>query len=166
MYGRFMLVATLAASLCGCASYDGRGLVPGQSTEAQVETLMGPSAERRAGPDGDTYRYYSRLPYGREMYVARFDRNGKLKALEQRLTEKNFAKVKPGVSRAEEMRALFGPPYRIQQFPRMEREIWEYPWRGLTSNRLLLLQYSSDGIVRELYTIEDPDGVGHEGDGA
>ena len=156
----------LAVALASCASYDGRGLIPGESTEAQVEALMGPSADRRAGPNGETHRYYSRLPFGREMYVARFDRDGKLKSIEQRLTEENFAKVRPGVSRAEDMRALFGPPYRIRKFPRMEREIWEYPWRGLTSNRLLLVQYSYDGVVRELYSIEDPDGVGHEGDGA
>jgi len=160
------LTAAFVAMLFGCASYDGRGLVPGQSTEAQVEALMGPSVDRRAGPNGETHRYYSRLPYGGVVYVARIGPDGKLRAIEQRLTEENFAKVKPGVSRAEEMRVLFGPPYRIQQFSRMEREIWEYPWHGPTSNRLLLLQYSSDGIVREVYSIEDPDGVGHDGDGA
>ena len=125
---------------------------------------MGPSADRRSGANGETFRYYSRLPYGREMYVARIGGDGKLKALEQRLTEENFHKVQPGVSRSDQMRELLGPPYEIMQFPRMGREIWIYPWRGLTSDRLLLLQFSADGVVRELYTIEDPVGVGPEGD--
>jgi hypothetical protein len=155
----------LAASVAACASYDGRGLVLGQSTATQVETLMGPSADKRPGPQGETHLYYSRLPYGGEMYVARIGPDGKLRALEQRLSEQYFAKATPGVSRMEDMRALFGPPYRIQQFPRMEREIWEYPWRGPTSPRLLLLQYSRDGVLREIYSIEDPDGVGSDGDG-
>lgn len=125
---------------------------------------MGPTSDRRSGANGETLRYYSRLPYGREMYVARIGADGKLKALEQRLTEENFQKVQPGVSRSDQMRELFGPPYQVMQFPRMGREIWIYPWRGLTSDRLLLLQFSADGVVRELYTIEDPVGVGPEGD--
>ena len=151
--------------LAGCASYDGRGLVPGRSTEAQVEALMGPAVDRRAGPDGEKLIYYSRLPFGREMYVATIGRDGNLKALEQRLQESYFAKVRPGITRADEIRALFGPPHRIDRFARMERDIWEYPWRGLTSDRLLLVQYSYDGVVREFYSIEDPQGVGPEGDG-
>lgn len=151
--------------LAGCASYDGRGLVPGRSTEAQVEALMGPAVDRRAGPNGEKLLYYSRLPFGREMYVATIDSAGNLKSMEQRLQESYFAKVQPGVTRADEVRALFGPPHRIERFPRMARDIWEYPWRGLTSNRLLLVQCSYDGVVREFYSIEDPEGVGPEGDG-
>jgi len=164
MLRRILLLALVA--LTGCASYDGRGLVPGRSTEAQVEALMGPAVYRRAGPGGDKYVYYSRLPFGREMYVATIDSSGTLKALEQRLQERYFAKVQPGVTRADDIRALFGPPHRIDKFARMGREIWEYPWRGLTSDRLLLVQYSYDGIVREFYSIEDPQGVGSDGDGA
>ncbi len=120
---------------------------------------MGPSADRRPGPDGETNVYYPRLPYGGEVYVARIGPDGKLKALEQRLSEKYVAMAKPGTSRKDDMRALFGPPHQIQQFPRMSREIWEYPWRGETSPRLLLLQFSPDGVLREIYSIEDPNGV-------
>ena len=83
-----MAVAALAAALCGCAAETGRGLVPGQSTESQVEALMGPSADRRQKPAGESVRYYSRLPQGREMYAARFGADGKLISIEQRLMER------------------------------------------------------------------------------
>src|SRR5438445_2610289 len=97
------LLAMACVFLSGCASYDGRGLVPGQSTEAQVEALMGPSVDRRSGPQGETHVYYSRMPYGGEVYVARIGPDGKLKAMEQRLSEQYFAKARLGVSRKEDM---------------------------------------------------------------
>jgi hypothetical protein len=166
MIRNFGFAAVIATSfLAGCASYNGRGLVPGQSTEAEVELLMGPSADRRAGRDGERVRYYSRLPYGREMYAARFGADGKLKALEQRLTEQYFSQLKPGVTRAEEVRDLLGPPHKAEPFPRMQREIWSYQWQGLTSWRLLLVYLSADNTVREIESVEDPEGVGAEGDG-
>jgi hypothetical protein len=154
---RFLAIACLLA-LTSCASYDGRGLVPGQATEAQVESLMGPSADARRGRNGDTYRYYPRLPYGRATYVAHFDANGKLEAIEQRLQEASFAAIKPGVTTVDEVRFLLGPPNRVVKFPRMQREGLEYPWRGRNGVELLfVVQYSPDGIVREAQTIDDPE---------
>jgi hypothetical protein len=160
-----LIAIATALSLASCASYDGRSLIPGKSTDAEVEALMGPSADRRSGPNGETVRYYSRLPFGRVIFAARFGPDGRLKALEQRLIEDNFERLKSGVSRADDVRELLGPPYRVEQFPRMQREIWTYQWQGLTSDRLLLVQFSADGIIREVYKIEDPDSIGHEGDG-
>ncbi len=160
---RFVL--GLVVAIAGCAAYDGRGLVPGQATEEQVEKLMGPSAHRSSTSNGERLRYYPRMPYGGEVYVARFGTDGKLIALEQRLTETNFAMIRPGTSRKDDVRELLGPPHKNQRFGRMERDIWEYPWRGATSPRLLLVYFSYDGVVRELYSIEDPEGVGADGDG-
>ncbi len=157
MIQRHLAIACLFV-LAGCASYDGRGLAVGQSTESQVESLMGPSADTRRGRDGDTYRYYPRLPYGRATYVARFDGNGKLKAIEQRLQEETFSAIKPGITTVDEVRFLLGPPSRVVKFPRMGRESLEYPWRGRNGVELLfVVQYSPDGIVREAQSIDDPE---------
>ena len=90
----------LVLLLAGCASFDGRSLVPGQSTVAEVEKAMGPAAEKRPGPNGETVYYYPRLPWGYVSYAARIAPDGKLVALEQRLTEENIAKLKPGATRA------------------------------------------------------------------
>ena len=155
---RTLSAVLLVAALAGCASYSGRGLVPGQATMQDVERVMGPAADQRPAPGGDTVRYYSRLPYGREIYAARFGPDGKLKSIEQRLTPQNFAKLIPGTTRASEARDLLGPPYRVDQFPRMEREIWTYYVNG-TTDQQLFVQLSRDGIVREVSIIDDPNAV-------
>ena len=147
----FLLVA-------GCASYDGRGLVPGQSTAAEVEALMGPAAARRPAAGGETVYYYSLLPFGNATFAARISPDGKLIALEQRLTPENVDKLKPGVTRAEEVLDLLGPPYRPMKQATSGDEIWTYPLLipGFPLPRWFLAHISPDGILREKNMIDDP----------
>jgi hypothetical protein len=154
---RQILALGVALALAGCAGYSGHGLVPGQSTADEVEALMGPSAERRQGQGGETVRYYSRQPNGRQMYAARFGPDGKLRAIEQRLTEANVAWLMPGAWRAENVRDLFGPPYQVRTFPRLEREVWTYKMYGDGfMPKDLHVQMSGDGVVREVMMLDDP----------
>jgi len=146
----------LMLALTGCAGYSGSGLVAGRSTADEVEALMGPAAETRQDPGGETVRYYSRLPYGRQTYAARIGPDGKLLALEQRLTDAHVGKIRPGTSRAEEVRALIGPPYRDETFRNLEREIWSYKMFSGFSPKDLYVQLSRDGIVREVILLDDP----------
>lgn len=147
------LAGTLA--LAGCAGFDGRGLVPGQSTAQEVEALMGPSADQRQLA-GETVRYYSRQPYGRTIYAARIGADGKLASLEQRLTEANLTKLVPGSSRNDDVRDLLGPPYRVDAFPRMQREAWTYKMLAGYAPKDLYVQFSPDGVVREVMLMDDP----------
>ena len=152
----FLAVAVLAV-LAGCAGYAGRGLIPGQSSAEEVEALMGPAAERRPGAGGETVRYYPRQPFGREMYAARIGPDGRLRALEQRLTEANIARLTPGVSRAGDVRDLFGPPYQEDTFPRLARDVWTYKmYGGGYLPKDLYVQLSRDGLVREVMMVDDP----------
>ena len=151
-------VLALALALTACAGFSGSGLVPGQSSVEEVEALMGPAADTRQAPGGETVRYYSRLPNGREIYAARIGSDGKLRALEQRLTDENVAKLRPGASRADDVRDLLGPPYRVDTFRRLAREVWTYKMYsvGLWPKELDV-QFSLDGIVREVMLIDDPE---------
>ena len=154
---RHFLVLGVAVVLAGCASYAGRGLVPGQSSADEVEALMGPAAERRPGADGETVRYYPRQPNGRETYAARFGLDGRLRAIEQRLTVANLARLAPGATRADDVRSLFGPPYKVDTFARLAREVWTYKMYGDGYQpKDLYVQLSSDGIVREVMMVDDP----------
>jgi hypothetical protein len=144
------------ALLAGCAGYDGRSLVPGQSTAAEVEKLMGPSQEKRAGPNGETVLWYPRLPYGRVSYAARIGKDDRLIGIEQRLTQSNLGMLKPGVSRDSEVRDLLGPPYRVDAFARLQRDVWTYQAQG-TGPQIIVAQFSKDGILREAYMIDDPE---------
>jgi len=152
-----LLALAVAVMLAGCASYAGRGLVPGQSSAEEVEALMGPAAERRPGAGGETVRYYPRQPYGREMYAARIGPDGKLRGIEQRLTEANIARLTPGASRAADVRDLFGPPYEVHAFARLARDVWTYKmYGGGNQPKDLYVQMSRDGVVREMMMIDDP----------
>ncbi len=146
------LVATLVA---GCASFDGRGLVPGKSTESEVQALMGPPAERLALSGGNTALYFSRLPEGRAMYVATIGSNGVLLELEQRLTRENIGRFIAGTSTTKDVRALFGPPGATGRLTLSQREWWEYKYVDYQDWRTLWVQFSDDGIVREVLDMRD-----------
>lgn len=154
---RFAL-ALAAVLVAGCAGYDGRTLVPGQSTAAEVEKLMGPARDRRAGPDGETVLWFPRQPAGRVSYAARIGKDDRLIAIEQRLTAENFAKLRPGVTRDSEVLDLLGPPWRVDPYPRMEREAWTWQAQGI-QEQLIVVQVSKDNIVREAYMFDDPEYV-------
>jgi len=147
--------------LAGCASFEGRGLVPGQSTVAEVEAKMGPAADKRVTAAGETVYYYPRLPWGYATYAARISPEGRLIALEQRLTEENIARLKPGATSAQEVLELLGPPYEPMKQALSGNEIWTYPMRlpGHPTPKWFLAHISPDGILRETYMIDDPNWV-------
>jgi hypothetical protein len=146
----------LLVFVSGCASYAGRGLVPGQATTADADKLMGPATEQRPGAAGESVRYYSRQPHGREIYAARFGADGRLIAIEQRLTTDNLAKLVPGTWNAEQVRDLLGPPFEVHQFPRQQREVWTYWMEGTTFPKHLYVQFSPDRVLRDVIYIDDP----------
>src|ERR671923_2065737 len=95
------LVAVAILLAAGCASV--RDLEPGRSTSADVQAVLGKPVEERSRPDGETWFYYSRQPFGRKMFVGRFGADGKLIAVEQRLSEEYIAKLIPNYSRKEDV---------------------------------------------------------------
>ena len=156
-------VLAAAALVAGCASFDGRGLVPGRSNAEEVDRLMGPAADKRAAPGGETWFYYPRQPAGRKTFVARIAPDGKLVALEQRLTDENVARIVPNASNRSDVRSLLGPPYVVTAFPRLNREVWQYHMRHFGDPGIpvaLYVQFSPEGVAREVYLINEA--AGHE----
>ena len=132
--------------------------MPGESTLAEVEKLMGRPAETRPAPGGETVHFYPRLPWGYATYAARIGPDGRLVALEQRLTEQNIALLKPGVTRAEDVRNLLGPPFEPMKQAWSGNEIWTYPMRiaGHPTPKWFLAHVSPQGVLTETYLIDDP----------
>ena len=151
-----LLVLAAAVALAGCAQF--RTPEPGIST-AQLEKEMGPAADKRVHSDGETWYYYPRQPHGLAMYVARV-KDGKVIAVEQRLTDENVARLEKGKTKADEVRDLLGPPWKVWPFPRMQRDIWEYRMTtggGASTPQGLYVNVSPDNVVREVYLLNDPD---------
>jgi hypothetical protein len=145
----------LALALAGCASFDGRGLAPGQSSATDVERVMGAPADKRQ-VGGETWLYYPDQPFGRKVFVVRVGADARLIAVEQRLTEEYIAKLVPNQSRTEDVLALLGQPWERVKYPRLEREAWS--WHMNQYAKLpagLHVQLSPDGVVREVYILDE-----------
>jgi hypothetical protein len=152
------ILAALVVYLVAACAGPGGSLVPGQSTVTDVEAAMGKPAETHQ-VGAETVYYYPQLPWGYRTYAARIGADGRLIALEQRLTEENTARIVKGRTKQAEVRDLLGPPYEPQRVERMDRDIWTYPMRvgGNVTPKWFLVQMSlADGVVRETYLMDDP----------
>ena len=148
-----VLIAILV-SAAGCATSG--SLQPAQSTRAEVESAFGQPAEVRTLGNGETWLYYPKQPFGRKVQVARVAPDGKLIAVEQRLSEEYIAKLIPNQTSQEDVLALFGRPYERLNVPRMERDMWTWYMRQYgTLPATLNVQMSPDGVVREIYVLDD-----------
>ena len=132
----------------------GPNLVPGKSTAADVEKKR-PAEKRVVG--GETVYYFPELPWGYVSYAARVGADGKLIAVEQRLTEENVKKVVVNKTTAKQVRDLLGPPWEPMKRPTDGNEIWTYPMRipADPTPKWFLVRLSTDGVVRETNLIDD-----------
>jgi outer membrane protein assembly factor BamE (lipoprotein component of BamABCDE complex) len=151
------LFAAFAAALvlAACASYDGRGLAPGKSTEAEVVATMGEPAQVLRRPDGAKLLYFSRQPLGRAIYKATIGPDGVLRSLEQTLTPENIRRIQAGKGTKDEVRELLGPPYRVTRTPFKPYDVWDYWWQNVEDLRRLWLSFSDDGVAREVMDTHD-----------
>src|SRR4051794_19467851 len=95
------ILAVVAVFVAACAP--GSSLAPGQSTEADVLATMGQPAEKHQ-VGAETVYYYPEIPWGYRTYAARIGADGRLLAIEQRLTEENTAKIVKGQTKQAEVR--------------------------------------------------------------
>jgi outer membrane protein assembly factor BamE (lipoprotein component of BamABCDE complex) len=151
-------LVVLVLVLAGCAAYDGSGLTAGKSTAADVESLMGRADYKHAAAGGSSVWFYTR-PSGGHTYAVRLGPDGIVRGVENRLTEENIAKLESGVSRREDVRALLGPPHFVSRFDRQQREVWEYKRLEVSERRVLWVQFSDDGVAREVLNSIDYDYV-------
>jgi len=156
MHGSKIAIFLAAALLAGCASYDGSGLVVGKSTAADVQALMGAPAERQPLPGGGSILWYPRGPIGWHTYAVEIGPDSVMRSIDQRLTVENVKKVRTGEWTKKEVHDLFGPPFLVSTLPRMQREVWEYHVLEVTFKWNLWVQFSPDGVVREVLQMRHP----------
>ena len=148
--------AALALLLAACVSYDGSGLTVGTSRAADVEAKMGAPDEKLASEGGGSIWFYTR-PSGGHSFAVELGPDGIVRKIDSRLTEENIAGIRAGVSSRAEVRALLGPPHFVSHLDRQQREVWEYKRLQVTERRVLWVQFSGDGLVREVLDSIDHD---------
>lgn len=151
---RVVAAAACALLVTGCVSESQRFRV-GEATRDQVRAALGAPTEARSSAQGEETWFYSWLPSGRQIYVARFAADGVLRAYEPSLTTETIGQLRPGTTDTAAARALLGPPWETSRFERLERDIWEYPvdLHGLPYR--LVLQFDYGGVLRESMTISE-----------
>ena len=153
---KWIIATACIAGLAGCVSYGEPALIPGKSTAAEAEARLGEPAQRLKLANGDSAIYFSRLPYGRAMYVVTVGPDGVMKSIEQRMNQATFAKVVANRSTKQEVNELLGPPAKVGRLERQQREWWEYRY-AYTYPRIVYVQFSDDGVVREMVDVADDD---------
>ena len=140
--------------LVGCASYDGSSLVPGTSTDADVQKLMGVPAEKVKLESGATEWFYPRWA-ARQSFAVTIGTDGRFVSSQQRLDREFFDRIRTETWNTGRVRALLGPPYQTVRFERQKRDVWTYQWVDYSERRLLHVQFSYDGVVREVLDMLD-----------
>jgi hypothetical protein len=148
-----LLLLTVVALAAGCAAF--QPIEPGKARLADADARFGKPVERVSLPDGGSRSYYSTLPEGRENFVVTAGADGVVRDIRQQLTADSIRKIAPNATQAKELRDLIGPPFRVVRMDRQQRDVWEYPWRISEDKRILWVQVSYDGTVREVIEMHD-----------
>lgn len=121
------LFALLVLSGCSTA-YSPRGMAPGTSTAAAMESLGVPSG-RFELPQGGQRLEFARGPYGKHTYMLDFDRQGGLASWTQVLTEDRFNAILAGMTQDEVLMRI-GHPSEQSTLPRQKQIVWSYRYEA------------------------------------
>jgi len=118
----------ISAAVAGCTSYGNEGLVPGQSTLADVHAAMGKPAMQWVNPDQSMQLSYPRGPAGFHSYMVYLDPSGRVVRVQNVMDSSSFYRIEPGMSEQDVLRIL-GPsvPHWTAVFLARRELVWE--WR-------------------------------------
>ena len=145
-------VVTAASLLAACSGYSPANVQPGQSAD-EVTRSMGPATGRYTLPQGGTRLEFARGPYGKHTWMIDVDSGGRVRTVQQVLTESNFATVAQGATRDEVLMKLGRPSDRRGAF--RGTELWSYRYDA-TFCQWFVVTMNPDGRVRDTGYVPDP----------
>ena len=150
------LLLAIAPLGAACDFIAQKDLTPGQSTEADVRRWMGQPEMIWEESDGSRTLEYPRGPMGKETYFVTIGADGRFRRIEQVLTEENFRKVQPGMTR-DQVRQILGKPGEISRFKRQNEEVWG--WRYLEATQRTMFFYAhfdqDTGLLKRTDQMQD-----------
>ncbi len=155
---RWLGALSLAVALSACDVQNISELEEGVSTEADVRERFGAPEAVWDGEDGAQVYEYNRQPAGYQNYQITIGADGKMTALRQVLTPRNFAEVVPGMP-MEAVRRMLGKPMKITTFD-LKGET-HYDWRyhdgpNDSDSRIFTVVFDRDFKVVSTGSVSDP----------
>lgn len=153
-----MISICLALLFGGCSTYLGYELKLGEADLEDVIQTLGKPAMRWQNADGSEQLAFPRGPMGLNTYMVSIGTDGKLRQIENVLTEKHYARIKPGMNKEEVLRIL-GPSYPAWTvyFERRDELVWEWrycdTWNATA--RFNVLFDNSKGTVRSTLSLTE-----------
>jgi hypothetical protein len=144
-----VIVGWLASvlALVGCDPQKIAKLEEGVATEADVRKQFGEPQATYNDADGSKTFEYSRQPEGQVAWMITIGADGKMSALRQVLKPTEFAKITPGLDKAQ-VRRLLGKPGKTMKFDlKPDEEHWQWRWLDGQLPKLFDVTFDRDGKV-------------------
>ncbi|MGB5206267.1 MAG: outer membrane protein assembly factor BamE [Azonexus sp.] len=136
-------LAAICSILPGCDSFVLQDIRPGVTTAVEVRAKLGNPGFEFRNEDGSVTWEYTRQPAGVHCYMITLGPDQIVRQLDQVLTEANYAKALPGMTR-DQIRRLLGRPARVETFANLSEEIWEWHIEGMPHNEETYLNVHFD----------------------
>ena len=152
-----LLAAVLLLTACDVKNIS--ELEEGVSTEADVRERFGAPEAVWDGEDGIQIYEYNRQPAGHVNYMITIGPDGRMAALRQVLTERNFAQVLPGMA-METVRRMLGKPMKITTYDLKQETHYDWRWRDGPNEgdaKVFTVIFSPDLRVVSTMSVRDPD---------
>lgn len=148
------IVAVLVA-LAACDSRRAAKLEEGVSSEGDVRAQFGEPAAVYDDSGGARTLEYPRQPEGQTNLMVTIGPDGRMSALRQVLKATEFAKVTPGLDKAQ-VRRLLGRPAKTQRYDVKNEEQWDWRWLDGQSAKVFSVTFDPDGKVIATAVGDDP----------
>ena len=150
-----IVVAAAAVLVAGCDQQKIEKLEEGVSTEADVRRQFGePAAVYDEGGGARTLEY-PRQPEGQTTFMIGIGADGKMSALRQVLRPDIFAKITPGMDKAQ-VRRLIGRPAATQRYELKKEEAWDWRYLENQEARVFIVTFDDSGRVTQTASMLDP----------
>jgi hypothetical protein len=151
---RSLLTFALALLLAACATP--LSLKPGTSIDEARSAFGRPTAEVKL-PDGGTRLQYSGQPFNQSVVNADFDAQGRLRIVEQMMTDESFTRVRSGKDTQADVLRDFGRPADTFHY-RLSNET-AFMYRYFTHGGFkaaMFIYFDPAGVVKRTETGMDP----------
>jgi outer membrane protein assembly factor BamE (lipoprotein component of BamABCDE complex) len=149
------LLGSLLA-LVGCDQQKIAKLEEGVATEADVRKQFGEPQATYTEADGGKTLEFTRQPEGQTAYMITIGADGKMSALRQVLKPAEFAKIQPGMDKAEVRRTLGKPGKTAKYDLKPDEEHWDWRWLDGQMSKVFTVTFNRDGKVMASAVSDDP----------